>query len=121
MGSHRRAVFSSIVFELQHPEPFSEEIASPVHELQGVTEIDGEACYQVRVVYDSEGSNESIWYFSQNDFLPRRRESRFTMGDGERGGLLYTIRNLVTEPELDPHVFASTLPEGYSKKSEPAP
>jgi hypothetical protein len=43
------------------------------------------------------------------------------MGDGERGGLLYTIRNLVTEPELDPHVFASTLPEGYSKKSEPAP
>ncbi len=121
MGSYRRAAYTSLVSELHHPEPYSEEIASPVRELQGVTEVDGEACYRVRVVYDSEGSNESIWYFSQKDLLPRRRESRFTMGDEGKGGLVHSIRNLVTEPELDPEVFASILPEGYSKRSTPAP
>ncbi len=43
------------------------------------------------------------------------------MGDEGKGGLVSSIRDLATEPDLDPAVFALILPEGYSKKNEPAP
>jgi outer membrane lipoprotein-sorting protein len=121
MGSMRRAVLSSLVSELHSPAPFRSELDGPIQELQGTTEVEGESCYQVRVVYDKEGSYEATWYISKEDLLPRRREDTFEMQKGEKGGFQWTIRKLVVNPELEAETFAVTLPEGYTKKNDNAP
>jgi hypothetical protein len=121
MGSRGRAVSLSIATELHHPEPFSQEIAGPVHELQGITDVEGEPCYKVRVVADADGSWEVIWYLSTNDLLPRQRQDTFAMPDGEKGMLQGTLRNLVVDPELDPGMFAVPRPDGYAKTDTVAP
>ena len=120
IGRHRRAVLSSLVTELHHPEPFSQEIESPVREFLGIAEVEGEPCYQVRVVYDAEASYQATWSFSKKDLLPRRRADLFTLQEGQKGGRVITIRKLVANPDLAADAFVLVVPEGFSTKSQPA-
>jgi len=119
-GSFLRFLFPALVREYLHPIPFDEELKSEQQGLRGSEVIADEDCYAVHVI--SEGRPQgTTWYFSKKDFLPRGRLQHFTLQNGEQGGLLTSLRNLVVDPRFASDAFALKVPEGYQQTDQPAP
>jgi len=114
MGSLGQIVGGGIVREFHLSEPFSDEINSEKPELLGTTNIGGEECYEIKVVYSVERDNKALWCFSKKDFLARRRIDYVTLQDGQKGTIIKTLTNLVAEPKIDADTFKMKLPEGYT-------
>ncbi len=120
MGSGGQALANISMAELVHPTPFDDEINAERAELQGTETVGGVECYKVNVVYRG-GQGESTWYFSTEDYLPRRRVRRFTDPERGEGSLEITITELEVDPEVGPEAFRMKLPEGYEKVDDFAP
>ncbi len=121
IGRTGAAVMMIGMREFVHPKPFSDEINADIAELKGSKKIGDEDCYVIRVVYAG-GRQESVWYFSKKDFLPRRREHiDANFWTGERGARQITITDLVIDPKFVRDPFELLVPEGFKKTGEFAP
>ena len=119
IGTTGRALGNVRMIEFIHPTPFSDEINAGRAELLGTEEIAGVECYKIQVTYA--GSQvHSIWFFSTEDFLPRRRIRLFDGPQGE-GAIEITISDLIVDPETQPAVFEFELPEGYERIDDFSP
>ena len=99
--------------EFVFAEPFSDEINGDKALLEGHKKIGDVDCYVIRVIYAKQ-QQESVWYFSKKDFLPRRREIvRVDPRTGERGLRVTTVTNLVVNPKFAKDPFELVIPEGY--------
>ena len=121
LGSYARAIVGCITLEFFVPEPFTQEINGKSHKLAGSKVIGGEDCYEINLVYAVEGAQETTWFISKKDFLPRGRLDRFVLRDGRKGEVRRTMTNLDVGPKLDDDTFKLKLPEGYTKTDDFAP
>lgn len=102
------------------PTPFSDEINGDVVELKGVEKIGDEKCYRIYVEY-AENMGEAVWWFSTEDFLPRRVDRIGKSVDGKQAGTWLTLTNLVVSPKLSGNTFALRVPNGYEVEDVKAP
>ena len=100
--------------------PFDDELNADTIELLEDEEVYGEPCYQIRVVYGGD-QGQSIWFFSKNDYLPRRNILVFSIPGQGDGSMECTITRLEVNPEVDPAIFDFKLPEGYEQIDDFAP
>jgi len=119
LGSAQNALFGVAMIEFVHDHPFDDELGGDVVELLGMETIGDEECYKIRVIY-SGGQGESIWSFSKEDYLPRKRVQVFSTPQGD-GGIERTISNLEVGYEGDAATFAMKLPAGYEQIDDFAP
>lgn len=112
-----------VMGEFAHPTPFNDEVNGKKHEFKGVEDIGGEKCYHVIVEYATEQSQQADWWFSINDFLPRRVDRLFPpQGEStERGGSQTIITKLTADPKIEDGTFKLTVPEGFTKVDDFAP
>ncbi len=120
LGSGGQALNSIGMLEFVHPNPFDDEIGADVAEIQGKETVGGVECYKVHVKY-SGGRGESTWFFSTEDYLPRRRIRYFTIPQQGEGTLEITITDLEIDPQVRPETFRMKLPKGYEKVDDFAP
>jgi hypothetical protein len=121
MGNSGQVFATGFMIEFLIPKPFNDEITGKKQELTGSKQIAGEDCYEVHVVYTAERAPEAIWYFSKEDFRPRRRVDVVKLQDGREGTIVKTITKLVANPKLEPDAFKLKLPQGYTKTDDFAP
>lgn len=123
MGRTGGAARALVMAEFVHPTPFTDEIKGKKHELKGVEEVGGEKCYHVVVEYDTPRPQTADWWFSVNDFLPRRVDRWFPpQGEStERGGTQIIITKLTADPKVDDASFKLAVPEGFTKVDDFAP
>jgi len=105
--------------ELGHSRPYSDEIDGKVKELKGTKIINGEDCYEIFVTYAS-APQDSIWWFSKKDFLPRARQNITKRGESVTTSL-QSLAKLEIDPKLAPDAFKLVIPEGYEKTDDFAP
>ena len=106
--------------EFMHPTPFTDETNADVAELKGVEKIGDEQCYKIYVEY-AESMGKATWWFSTEDFLPRRVDRIGEGSDGEKSGTWLTLTNLVVSPKLSDNTFALNVPNGYEVEEVKAP
>ncbi len=120
MGSGGQALRNIVMVELIHPAPFDDEINADLIELQGKETIGGVECYKVHVVYRG-GQGESTWFFSTEDYLPRRRVRHLADPERGEGSIEITLTELEVDPEVGPEAFTMKLPEGFEQVDDFAP
>jgi hypothetical protein len=104
----------SVMIEFTYGEPFSDEINAEKAELIGTETVEGMECFHIEVHYRGTAGQAAHWYFSKDDFLPRRvdRLSR------AQGGGTNVMRMIVTDLEVNPQIsddaFEAVVPEGFS-------
>jgi len=120
MGTTGRSLQAAGMLEFVHNAPFDDELNAEGVELEGEETVAGEPCHKIHVKYAG-GAGESIWFFSKNDYLPRRRVQIFNIpGQGE-GTLEITITKLEVNIEPEDDLFSMKLPEGYEQIDDFAP
>jgi outer membrane lipoprotein-sorting protein len=120
MGSTGRSLQAAGMLEFVHNAPFDDELNAESVELEGEETVAGEPCHKIHVKYAG-GAGESIWFFSKNDFLPRRRVQMFNIPDQGDGTLEITITKLEVNIEPEDDMFLLKLPEGYEQIDDFAP
>jgi len=123
LGSNGRPIRSILVGKIVNPDAFKDELKAEKVELKGTTKVGDHECYEVLVNY-GEDAGEGLWALSKTDFLPRRVERTFPQANGEKGGRLVTLTNVVVNPKppldgVDP--FTLVVPAGFKKTDEFAP
>lgn len=117
-GSLIGAATAAPMLEFVHPTPFSDELNAKSQKLEGTESVEGETCYKVLVDYKLDGEQQSRWYFSTKDFLPRRVERLFTkQGFGQDK----VVKDLKVIKSIGADVFKFKLPEGYTQTDDFAP
>jgi len=119
LGSNGNILRGMGMLEFVHNAPFDDELGAEKSEVLGTEKIHGEECYKVHVLYS--GDLESTWFFSTEDYLPRRRIRHITDREGNRGTITITISDLVIDPQANPALFKLVLPEGYEQIDDFAP
>ncbi len=119
MGTSGRAVRGLGMQEYVHHAPFDDELNAESIALEGEEAVEGEPCRKVHVKYGG-GRGESVWYFSKNDHLPRRRVQLFNF-QGQEGKFEVTLTKLETNVEPESGLFRMRLPEGYERVEDFAP
>ncbi|MDH3745418.1 MAG: PQQ-like beta-propeller repeat protein, partial [Acidobacteriota bacterium] len=97
LGSSGRALTTMGMAEFVHPAPFDDEMNADKADLLGTEEVAGEECYKIDVVY-SGGRGQSTWFFSTEDYLPRRRIRRFTDPERGEGAIEITMAEVMVDP-----------------------
>ena len=121
LGGNARYVQGSIMPELTHQQPFSDEINGEKKELKGTTKVGDEECYEVYVKYAGQ-PQEATWFISKKDFLPRRVDRQLAPAQGGEPLVAQTIVTALTaDPKFDKDPFKFELPEGYTKSGDFAP
>ncbi|MDX2132034.1 MAG: TlpA disulfide reductase family protein [Planctomycetota bacterium] len=110
--------------DLTSPQPFARELAGSEFEPQPTQDLDGTRCEGVLVTFN-DGRNRAVWYFSEDDHLPRRVERIITSKDTETGRVVLEWTNVrVDTADPAPTLLASLrvdVPEGYTEDRPPAP
>ena len=119
MGRTGQALRGLRMDEFVHNAPFDDELNGQSVKLAGKESVEGVECYKIDVVY-SGGQGESTWYFSTEDYLPRRRVRKFTTPQGD-GAIDLVISSLEVAPAFDGSTFALVLPAGFQKIDDFAP
>lgn len=119
LGSAGGQLIGFAMIEFVHDRPFDDELAGETVTLLEEMEIAGEPCYAVDVFY-SGGRGHATWYFSKNDYLPRRRVQHISGERGE-GTIVRTVMDLKIAPETDASLFTMKLPEGFEQIDDFAP
>lgn len=119
LGSAARALTVVMMIEYLIDQPFDDEMTGKERMLLGCKTIEGEECYELRVVYAND--SEAIWYFSTKDYLPRCRVDTVPLQDETKGKLIKTVKKLDANPKIDEHSFKLKLPEGYAQTDDFAP
>lgn len=102
--------------EYIHPTPFSDEINAMVQRYEGEKDIGGEPCHVIFVEY-SRNQGQARWYFSKNDYLPRRVDRISKSREGKEAATVLSVSNLNIQPKLTSDLFAPIKPEGFVTKS----
>ncbi len=105
--------------EYMAADPFGDELKADTVTYDGPQSVDGEDCQVVRVVYRR--GQESIWYFSRKDYLPRRRDRLFESREGATSRITVVLTDLVVSPTLDDNAFKLEAPQGFTQTDEFAP
>jgi len=119
LGRGGRVAQSLAMREFTHATPFTDEITGDKTLLLGTETVDGEECQHIYVMY--KGGQEAEWYFSKEDFLPRRVDRIRRNHEGEKAKQIRIITNLVVDPEVPEETFTVRVPEGYEETTELAP
>jgi hypothetical protein len=107
--------------EFIHSTPFTDEIGAYKLEMKGPEIVGGEECHVVHVVYYKGRGQETNWYVSKKDLLPRRSDRIIVHPVRGRAVSTLTISDLVVDPKIEKGAFDSTVPEGYEKTGDNAP
>lgn len=118
MGSIGSAVQALGMTEFVHDAPFDDELKAEKLELLGVEKVAGVECFKIHVDYGP--GQQSTWFFSTEDYLPRKRIRHFQMPQGD-GSLEQLVMDLEIDPTVDPSLFKLKLPEGYELIDDFAP
>ena len=111
-GLAKQKIWGGMMWEYLSPTPFSDELNSKKQELRGSKKIGDEDCYEIHLVYNTPDSNETTWYFSKKDFLPRGRID-YVKRRNLTGTVEKMITNVVVNPEITEDSFKMKVPEGY--------
>ncbi len=121
MGRTGQRLAALRMLEYSHPTPFEDEINADEKTLRGTPTIAGEECYEIAVKY-SGGRGEAVWYFSKNDYLPRRVDRVFANpSGGEKAHTELTLSEVKVDPPLTENPFKLAVPEGYEQVDDFAP
>ncbi len=108
-----------------HPDPYQRELEGKSLELLGTEKVSGVECYLVKVAYAGGGPGGaevgSIWSFSTEDYLPRRRVRQFAVPQQGVGELEIVLTDLEIDAEVTADLFKLKLPEGYEQIDDFAP
>lgn len=115
LGASGRTTSPVNMKEYVHPIPFRDELTARSHTLLEPRTVAGEPCYSVKVVYERR-TEEAIWYFSKNDFLPRGVKRITRSLGGERRTWEVLVSNLRVNPKFDAGAFTYEPPAGYSTR-----
>jgi hypothetical protein len=118
MGSIGGSLQSVAMLEFVHDAPFDKELASEELELLGTEKAAGVECYKIHVDYGD--GQQSDWFLSTSDYLPRRVVRHFQFGDLV-GSMSQEIYEIEIDPKIDPALFKLKLPEGYQQIDDFAP
>ena len=119
MGSSAFTLSSFGMQEFVRENPFEDAMTATLT-YEGTEAVNGEECYKIHVEYERAGQS-STWFFSMEDYLPRRRVQHFTIGTQGEGSLTIELANLEVNPELDAATFRMKLPEDYEQIDDFAP
>lgn len=120
LGPRGNSVLFGVMHELFLPDPFKDELAARKLEFRGTEKIGGEDCYKIHVLYTDEAS-ESTWWFSCNDFLPRRVERTINLGNNEIGVSDLILTDVAVDPKFVDDPFRLMITEDFIRSPEPAP
>jgi hypothetical protein len=118
MGSTGGPVQSLRMVEFVHNAPFDDELKAEDVELLGVEKVADVECFKIHVDYGS--GQQSTWFFSTEDYLPRKRIRHFQSPQGD-GTLEQIVMDLEIDPDVDASLFKLKLPEGYEQIDDFAP
>jgi hypothetical protein len=118
--SEDRAVISDMaqmleylaVRQITHTEPFSKEMKADKVEFKGSDKVNGIPCYVVHVS-NADGSEQTHWYFSIRDGLPRRIERIKVDSTGKTGTAQLTLEKMAINPHMVRDPFTTYVPKGY--------
>lgn len=117
VGREGRTVMGIYMREFTHPTPFSDEINATGVEVRESAKVGDEDCYVIHVNYGARGQ-ESTWYFSKKDYLPRQREMHNNRSSTPN---VQTIMNLKIDGAVADDEFVLHLPDGFEKTDDFAP
>lgn len=120
LGPRGNSALFGVMRELFLPEPFKDELSARKVELKGTEKIGGEECYKIHVIYKEAGS-ESNWWFSRNDFLPRRVERTMDLGNKQIGVSDLTLTDVSVDPKFVDDPFKLLISDDFLRSSDPAP
>lgn len=103
------------MIEFLHKTPFSDELRARSREYEGIQKIGDVDCHVIYVHYDDRGSTESRWFFSCEDYLPRRVDRIVKQKGRYQGAGILEITELDANPKLGLRDFQPKCPEGYTK------
>ncbi|UCE60279.1 MAG: hypothetical protein JSU63_00730 [Phycisphaerales bacterium] len=99
------------VLELLYPEPFAKEMKADKLELRPDALVAGVPCYVVHVSTKG-GRQQTDWYFSTKDLLPRRVDRITKDASGKTGTAQLVLSNISVNPRLARDPFTAYFPEG---------
>lgn len=112
MGDMAQVLPYVTVPQLMHPEPFSKEMKADELEFIGTEVVNGQECYIVQVPGEGAGE-QTMWFFSTQDALPRRVERIKTDAKGRSGTVRLTLAALSSNPNFGRDPFQTFAGHGY--------
>jgi outer membrane protein assembly factor BamB len=100
----RKAQFL-LVTEFVSDDPLSMEKSDAKTAINGITEINGEPCYELSCAFPQYGNYEVVWFVSVKDFIPHGHTVIYTRQDGKRGGFSQTLSNIKIDRHSKPEMF----------------
>ncbi len=99
------------MLEYMHPTPFNDEIVGLSRTYEGRQDVGGEECHVIYVRYLND--SESRWYFSVNDYLPRRVDRIVNAAGKIDGAITLEISDLKVDCPFELSDFRPRPPAGY--------
>lgn len=101
---------------------FDDELNGRSLSYEGTRDVEGVACHVLRVAYKVPGIQPVRIYIGKDDYLLRRTERPMRMRAGgpnlaTNALLVFTVRDLKANIEIDDAVFRMACPPGYESKS----
>lgn len=119
-GKNGDAIGFTIPREFGMAKPFEDALKAGEMKYVREEKVDGQDCHVVS--FKSALTTPVMdWYFSTQDFLPRRTRFAITDPQGNEGAGEATMHNLKTDPKLDKDPFALVVPAGYKQTTDFAP
>ncbi len=112
MGDMAQVLPYVTVPQLMHPEPFSKEMKADKLEFVGTETVSGKECYIVQVHGEVAGE-QTMWFFSTQDALPRRVERIKTDAKGRSGTTRLTLAAVSSNPNFGRDPFQTFAGHGY--------
>ncbi|MCG8407285.1 MAG: redoxin domain-containing protein [Phycisphaerales bacterium] len=105
---------------------FERELNGVSIEYEGERKVEGIDCHVVKVTYDKAGRRLMKFYFGKDDHLIRRTERpmpiKFQGSQSKQramleASLVYNVKNLKVNPDVDDAMFRLEYPEGYAREN----
>ena len=101
---------------------FDDELNSKSPRYEGTRDVEGVPCHVLNVTHKAPGLQMVRMYFGKDDHLLRRTERPVRMRAGgpslaSNALLVFTVRDLKANVEIDDAIFRMTCPPGYRLKS----
>ncbi len=98
--------------EMVHTDPFGKAMKAAKVEFKGPGGVNGVSCYVVHVS-SADGTEQTDWFFSTTDALPRRVDRIKVDSTGKTGTTSITLGQLAANPGMQRDPFTKYVPKGY--------